>query len=48
MEKRKRLTQKEMDLIEAVRNFKASKGRMEKQNEFEWYIYRTLHELMYE
>ena len=42
----KRLTNKEKELIEAVRNFKASKGRMEQQAEFEWYIYRTLHELM--
>jgi len=42
----KRLTKKEKDLIEAIRNFKASRGRMENQFEFEWYIYQLLHELM--
>lgn len=42
----KRLTKKEKDLIEAIRNFKASKGRMEHPIEFEWYIYQLLHELM--
>lgn len=42
----KRLNKKEKDLIEAIRNFKASRGRMEMQDEFEWYIYKLLHELM--
>ncbi len=42
----KRLNKKEKDLIEAIRNFKASRGRMEMQWEFEWYIYQLLHELM--
>lgn len=42
----KRLTEKEKDLIEAIRNFKASKGRMENQFEFEWLINKLLHELM--
>lgn len=41
-----KLTDKEKDLIEAIRNFRASKGYMEKQFEFEWYIYQLLHELM--
>ena len=42
----KRLNKKEKDLIEAIRNFKASRGSMEMQAEFEWYIYKLLHELM--
>ena len=42
----KRLTTQEKDLIEAIRNFRASQGRMENQWEFEWYIYQLLHELM--
>lgn len=42
----KKLSKKEKDLIEAIRNFKASRGRMEMQDEFEWYIYELLHELM--
>lgn len=41
-----RLTKQEKDLIEAIRNFKASLGRMENQFEFEWYIYYLLHKLM--
>lgn len=44
----KRLNETEKDLIEAVRNFKASKGRMEKESEYEWMIYFYLHKLMYE
>ena len=44
----KRLNETEKDLIEAVRNFKASKGRMEKGSEYEWMIYFYLHKLMYE
>lgn len=42
----KRLTKKEKELIEAIRNFKASRGWMENPTEFEWYIYQLLHELM--
>ena len=41
-----RLTNKERLLIEAVRNFKSSKGRMENPLDFELYIYELLHELM--
>lgn len=44
----KRLNEKEKDLIEAIRNFKASRGRMELQAEYEWQISKWLHELMYE
>lgn len=44
----KRLNKTEKDLIEAVRNFRASKGRMEKEAEYEWMIYEYLHQLMYE
>lgn len=44
----KRLNETEKDLIEAVRNFRASKGRMEKEAEYEWMIYEYLHQLMYE
>ncbi len=47
-QKRLRLTEKERDLIEAIRNFRKSLGIMEKQEEFEWYINQTLHYLMYE
>ncbi len=46
--KRLKLTEKEKDLIEAVRNFRKSLGTMENQDEFEWYINQTLHYLMYE
>lgn len=42
----KRLNEKEKDLIEAIRSFRASEGRMEMQAEFEWYIYQLLHDLM--
>ena len=42
------MNETEKDLIEAVRNFKASKGRMEKESEYEWMIYFYLHKLMYE
>lgn len=41
-----KLTEKEKELIEAVWNFKASRGWMENPDEFEWYIYQLLHELM--
>lgn len=44
----KRLNKTEKDLIEAVRNFRASKGRMEREAEYEWMIYEYLHQLMYE
>ncbi len=44
----KRLNEIEKDLIEAVRNFRASKGRMEKESEYEWMIYFYLHKLMYD
>lgn len=42
----KKLTEKERDLIEAIRNFRASEGRLERQEEFKWYIFETLFELM--
>lgn len=42
----KRLTDKEKNLIVAIRNFKVSLGRMENPFEFEWYFYQLLHELM--
>ncbi len=38
--------EKEVELIEAIRNFKASKGRMEKREIFEDYINQLLTELM--
>lgn len=44
----KRLNEKEKDLIEAIRNFKASRGRMEKESEYEWLINYYLTQLMYE
>lgn len=43
-----KLKEKEKDLIEAIRNFRQSLGRMEKQNEFEFYIQKLLAELMYD
>ncbi len=44
----KQLSKKEEDLIEAIRNFKASKGWMENPNEFEWLIHRYVDELLFE
>lgn len=44
----KRLNEKEKDLIEAIRNFRASKGRMDDESEYEWLINYYLHQLMYE
>jgi len=41
-----KLTEREKDLIEAIRNFRASKGRMAMQDQFEDYIKKTLAELM--
>lgn len=43
----KKLNEKEKDLIEAIRNFKAARGWMENKAEFEWEIHRLLNELMY-
>lgn len=43
-----RLNETEKDLIEAVRNFRNSRGRMEKESEYEWLINKYLHILMYE
>ena len=40
------VTEKERDLLEAIRNFRASKGRMSLQDQFEDYIKRTVAELM--
>ena len=40
------LTEKEKDLIEAIRNYRKSLGIMENRFDFEWYIYKVLHELM--
>lgn len=42
----KKLSKKEKDLIEAIRNFKASKGWMENPTEFEYYILGLVYELM--
>ena len=39
-------TDKEVELIEAIRNFKASKWRMEKREIFEDYINQLVTELM--
>lgn len=39
-------TEKERELIEAIRNFKASKGRMEHKEEFLMYIYKMVDELL--
>ncbi len=41
-----KLTEKEKDLIEAIRNYRKSLGIMENRFDFEWYIYKVLHELM--
>lgn len=41
-----KLNEKEKELIEAIRNFKASKGRMEMRDQFEDYINKLLTELM--
>jgi hypothetical protein len=41
-----RFTKKEVELIEAIRNFRASKGRMEMQDQFEDYINHLVTELM--
>ena len=43
----KKLNEKEKDLIEAIRNFKAARGWMENKAEFEWEIHQLLNELMY-
>ena len=40
-----KLTEKEKDLIEAIRNYKNSKSRMTNPDEFEWYIKRLIAEL---
>lgn len=40
------LTKKEIDLIEAIRNYRASRGRMYLQDDIEYYIKKTLTELM--
>ena len=40
-----KLTEKEKDLIEAIRNYKASKSRMTNPEEYEWYIQRLIAEL---
>lgn len=42
----KRLNEKEEELIEAIRNFNASKGWMENPTEFEYYILGLVYELM--
>lgn len=42
----KPLNETEKDLIEAIRNFNASKGRMEQESEYEWLIYYYLDKLM--
>lgn len=39
------LTEKEKDLIEAIRNYKASHGRMSSDDQ-EWYINQLLADLM--
>ena len=44
----KRLNDKEKDLIEAIRNFKKARSRIEQENEFRWLIYKTVEELMYD
>lgn len=43
-----RLTEKEKELIEVIRNFREAKGRMEKETEFQWLIFKLLEELMYD
>ena len=43
-----RLTEKEKELIEVIRNFRQAKGRMEKVTEFQWLISKLLEELMYD
>ena len=44
----KRLNDKEKDLIEAIRNFRKARSRIEQENEFRWLIYKTVEELMYD
>lgn len=43
----KRLTNKEKELIEVIRNFQASKGRMEFESDFYFYIHSVLDNLLY-
>jgi hypothetical protein len=43
----KRLTRKEKELIEAIRNFQNSKGRMSYEKDFIFYIQSLLDELLY-
>lgn len=40
-----KLTEKEQDLIEAIRNYRNSKGRLDSQDQ-EWYIVQLFNELM--
>lgn len=42
----KRLNDKEKDLIEAIRNFRKARSRIEQENEFRWLIYKTVEELL--
>lgn len=42
----KLFNEKERDLIFAVRNFRASKGRMQQKDQLEGYIYKLLTDLM--
>ncbi|MGM9737118.1 MAG: hypothetical protein ACI3ZT_01735 [Candidatus Cryptobacteroides sp.] len=42
----KRLTNKEKDLIEAIRNFKRARGWIEREQEFRWLIYKLVEELI--
>ena len=44
----KRLNDKEKDLVEAIRNFRKARSRIEQENEFRWLIYKTVEELMYD
>lgn len=40
------LTKEEKELIEAMRNYKASQGRMNHPEEQEWYINQLIDQLM--
>lgn len=45
--KMKRLNNKEKELIEVIRNFQSSKGRMEFEADFYFYIHQVLDNLLY-
>lgn len=43
----KRLNKQERELIEVIRNFQASRGRMDYEQEFYFYIHSVLDQILY-